>query len=409
MSGDEHNEDDRARVGLVLSGGGARGAYEVGVLRYIRERIKRPCPFHVITGSSVGAINGAYIAATADRPRAQTRALARVWSDLDLDLMYRFGWSQVRSLPQVLFGRDLPSGPGSAETLGGLVDSRYIEAFVRERIPWRGLAENLRTGRIKAFSCSATELATGTTTVFVQTHEGRLPTWPKDAGQTAVHTTITAAHPLASAAIPVLFPAIRVGGQYYVDGSLRQNTPIRPAMRLGANRLLVIGLRHENARKDAQDRARQQVKDIFPNAVFMAGKILDALMLDKLEADLARITRTNELIQAGTRMYGERFGEQIGTAISGREGRPYVEMDVLLIRPSQNLGELAHDCIRRTNLGRYSGVMARWLRRTLQGDQMPENDLASYVLFDPDYLRTVMNLGYNDAAAHHARIADLFG
>ena len=115
-------------MGLVLSGGGARGAYEVGVLQYIREQIKRPCDFHVITGSSVGAINGSYLAATADRPRAQTRPLVRVWSELDLDQMYRVGWSQVRHLPQLLFGRQLPKD-GRVDTVGGLVRYRPSETL----------------------------------------------------------------------------------------------------------------------------------------------------------------------------------------------------------------------------------------------------------------------------------------
>ena len=141
----------------------------------------------------------------------------------------------------------------------------------------------------------------------------------------------------------------------------------------------------------------------------MIGKLLDALFLDKLEADLARIDRTNRLIEAGERMYGDDFGSKIGAAIPGRKGRAYVPVRTLLIRPSQNLGEVAHQIIRKTNLARYSGVMARWIRRSMMGDEMPENDLASYVLFDPDYIKTLMHLGYHDAQAQHAQIADLFG
>lgn len=379
------------------------------MLRYIRERIKSRCDFHVITGSSVGAINGSYIAATVDAPRAQARALARVWSGLHLDQMYRVGWSQVRNLPQLLFGRDPPKGRNNVETIGGLVDSGYIERFVRERIPWQRLHSNLKQKRLHAFSCSATELVTGKNTIFVQTHDGQLPRWPHDSNQAVVSTQITAAHPLASAAIPVLFPAVRVAGRYYVDGSLRQNTPIRPAMRLGANRLLVIGLRHEKAIETARSRAIARAKDVFPNAMFMAGKLLDALMLDKLEADLSRINRMNKILDAGERLYGSDFGAQIGAAIPDRKNQPYEKMEIVLIRPSENLGGVAHDVIRRSNLSRYRGVMARWLRHSMQADDTPENDLASYVLFDSEYVETLMDLGYRDAEAQHAQIAALFG
>ena len=130
---------DRPKIGLVLSGGGARGAYEVGVLRYVRERIRGETRFDIITGSSIGAINGAYIAATADRPKAQGRLLARMWSELDLDDVCRFGWSQMRSLPQVLFGKFTDKVTHGAQ-LGGLVDSRAMQNLIVEARAGRALA-----------------------------------------------------------------------------------------------------------------------------------------------------------------------------------------------------------------------------------------------------------------------------
>jgi NTE family protein len=410
LSEDPKSKDDgRPKVGLVLSGGGARGAYEVGVLRYVREMLPGPAHFHCITGSSVGAINGAYIAATCDRPRAQVRLLSRVWNEMRLDEVYRFGWDQMRSLPQVLFGKNLPKSSTHGSTIGGLVDSRFLESVVRDRIPWRGIAQNLHQGNLGAFACSATEVTSGTTTVFVQTRESDLPKWPKAPGQVVVQTAVTAAHALASAAIPVLFPAVRVGSDLFVDGSLRQNTPIRPAMHLGADRILVVGLRHESEGQGGTAPGSMSKEEVYPNAIFMLGKMLNALMLDKLEADLARIRRTNELIEAGIQLYGDDFPAKIAQQIRGRNARPYRRIEISLVRPSKDLGSIAMDIVHRTGLKKYGGVMARWLRRiSTQTDDVSEGDLASYVMFDPQYVQALIELGWNDAKDHHDELCNLF-
>ena len=400
---------DRPCTALVLSGGGARGAYEVGVLRYIRERLGVDTRFDVITGTSVGAINGAYIAATCDRPKAQGRALQRVWAQLTIERVYDFGWQQVRSLPRVLFGRALPKTPHGGR-VGGLVDSTALERLVREQIPWRRLTENLAKGHLQAFSVTATEVATGVSTVFVQASRRRPAPWPADdSNETVVRTGITASHTLASAAIPVLFPAVKIGDQFYVDGALRHNTPLRPALRLGARRMLVIGLRHNEAPAQRRARQRSEAETVYPNAFFLLGKLLNSLMLDKVESDLERIEQTNRTLEAGAREFGPEFATRLSAAV-GRE-LPWHPVETLMIQPSQDIGRIAWEVVRETRLRSSGGVIPVMIRRSIEFDERAEHgesDLASYVLFDPEFINRLIELGYADGARHHEQLLHFF-
>jgi NTE family protein len=398
----------RPSTALVLSGGGARGAYEVGVLRYLRERLNVDSHFDIITGTSVGAINGAYIAATCDRPKAQARTLQRVWSQLTIDRVYDFGWSQLRSLPRVLWGKGLPKTPHGGR-VGGLVDSSALEVLVREQIPWERLSDNLANGHLDAFSVTATEVSTGVSTVYVQTHKRRPEPWPATGNEVVVHTGITAAHTLASAAIPVLFPAVKIGDQFFVDGALRANTPLRSALRLGAKRMLVIGLRHGETPLQRRTRQRAEAETIYPNAFFMLGKLMNSLMLDKVETDLARIEQTNRMLEAGAAEFGPDFVERLSKAVGRLE--PWNAVETLMIQPSEDLGRIAWEVVRDTRLRGYEGIVPNMIRRSVEADERAEggeSDLASYVLFDPEFINRLIELGYADAARNHDQLLHLF-
>lgn len=400
-------ERGRPAVGLVLSGGGARGAYEIGVLKYLREKLTDvDTRFDVITGSSVGAINGAFLAATAERPRAQVHMLERIWLELSLDELYPVGFKQLRELPKFLFGGTLTDRAPHGAAIGGIVDERALATILDTKIPWRGIGENLQRGHLRAFACAATEVATGIATLFVQTASGRVD-FPAAPDEVIVHTAIGRPHAMASASIPGLLPAIRIGEQFFVDGSLRHNTPMRPAMRLGADRLLVIGLRAHEPVSVLRAKQRAQAITKYPSAMFLAGKLLDALMSDKIEEDLDRVRRMNELIDAGTRAFGPDFAARLSEAM-GRS-RPYRPVRTVYIRPSESLGRIAADIVRQHRTSRATNFISRMMRQAVASDAGDgESDFASFVLFDPAFVEALVDLGYRDAAASHDTLVDLF-
>src|SRR5579871_1072312 len=233
---------------LVLSGGGARGAYEAGVIRYIRDelplRMRPHVRFEVLCGSSVGALNCCFLAATSHMPESQGQALVNVWQSLRIDRVYQLGMRELLNLPRFLLGSrgrgelDDFVGPGR---LGGLFNTSPMEEFVRSAISWSRLRDNLEEGHFRALAVNATHIRTGKTHVFVEREGGGLPPWSTDPQIEAHAVEIGPAHALASAAIPWIFPAVSINGEIYSDGSIKLNTPISPALRLGADRLFVVG------------------------------------------------------------------------------------------------------------------------------------------------------------------------
>lgn len=402
-------------TGLVLSGGGARGAYEAGVIKYIREelpdRVKQRVRFEIITGTSVGALNACFMAGHSHLPETQARQLCEMWENLRIERVYKVTWRELLNIPRFILGSggfgelEERVGPGRH---GGLVHTGPLEALVRTGNRWNMISRNIAAGRLEALSVTATDIGTGKSVVFVERRGGGIPTWSRDPFVVARATQISHKHALASAAIPWLFPAVEVDGRTYCDGGLRQNTPLSPALRLGADRVLVIGLRHEESPAEVA-RAEGARMDSFPSALYLLGKVLNALMVDHTEYDLEVLKRTNALMEAGQQVYGPDFTQRVGALMGGMRGAAYRVVKPMAIKPSQNIGVLA---ARHARLGsaaaRAGGIVGRVIRRIGEEEDLTESDLLSYLLFDGDYARELIALGMHDADASRAALIEFF-
>jgi len=401
------------RVGLVLSGGGARGAYEAGVLQFVLDelpaRLGRPLRLDVVTGTSVGAIHACWVAGTAGQPTPGGR-LADIWRSLDMAGVYQWSLRDLVGLPLRALGIGLGGSkpePGSPR-LAGLLDTGPLERLVFDRIPWESLRRNLDAGVVDAVAIAATEIESGRSIVWVDQPDGRLRGWAHDPFVVGSPTRLTAEHALASAAIPFLFPAVRVGAGYYCDGGLRLNTPLAPALRLDADRLLIVGLRHVPtgpAEAEAHGRTREEQ---FGSIPYLAGKVLNALLLDHVDYDVDRLRVVNAILDTGTQAFGPEFVTRINAAVEKAGETPYRFVKNVYLQPSQDLDAIAAECAAHA-AGR-PGIRGRIVDQVIRyaRDGAAEADLLSYLLFDRCYAEHLIALGRADAAAHADDLVALF-
>ena len=379
------------------------------MIRYLREELppaaRAHVRFDVLSGTSVGASTACFLAATMHTPDEQGRGLAALWTGLSLEKVFRVEGESLYSMSRKIWRATRANERPEGWRLYDLFHPEPIEKIVRHAIDWPRIAANLARGLCSAVSVSATRMRDGKTVIFIQRREGGVPTWSRDPYQQPVEVVLGPEHALASAAIPLLFRSARVGDDYYCDGFVRQNTPLSPALRLGADRVLVLSLRHK-PKSSVEPSKHPQSMPTTPQVI---GKVLNALMVDRTEYDLDRLRRHNEMLESGRATYGEDFVSRMNETLEKIRGQPYRVVRDLVVRPSRDLSELARPHLeKRAKKESDEALPTRLLHRLSGSNLFTQAELGSYLLFDGEYAKDLISLAMEDAHARRDQLIEFF-
>jgi NTE family protein len=369
----------RDKIGLVLTGGGARGAYQAGAVRAIAEvaaKMNIPQPFDIITGVSAGAINAGYLAAQTHQLEEGAIRLVKLWENVKFDQVFQ---SDMASMSNIGFKflLDISTGPLSGAHLSrAFLNTKPLKRLIEQNVNFEQIQKNIDAGMLHAVSLTATDYTSSNSISFIQGREP-LQLWDRQLRKSE-RALLRTEHVLASSAIPLFFPPVDVDGRFFGDGCLRNQAPLSPAIHLGANRLFVIGVRKQPPTSEIE-----ATSTVRPSLGRVISVLLNAILLDGVDWDierLARINRTLALVPSEKR------------ATHGL--RP---IEFLWISPSEDIGKMAQGEAWR--LPR----MIRFLIRGL-GPANQASGLISYLLFDPTFCSRLTEMGYKDAMAKRSEI-----
>jgi len=352
---------------LVLTGGGARGAYQVGVIQALMEithqaGIKKPFP--IISGASAGAINATYLAAHAGNMRSASKKLAQMWGAIHSGSVYEVGlWSLLKIALRLLLEVSV-GGLLKTRQSRSLLETTPLQKLLEKVIPFENIQEQVNKKNLHGIAIKAINYTSGISHTFFQGDKTIKP-WARSNRQ-GQRSDITINHVMASTAIPILFPPIQIDDHFYGDGNLRNTTPLSPSIKLGAEKILVIGVRKSKAVIDTSPQ-------VSPTIGRVLSVVLSAILLDNIDLDYERLTRINSTIEK----------------LKDNSDLNLKTVDTLIIRPSEDLSKIAAE------EAHHLPKTIRYLVKGI-GSRKESADLISNILFEPSYTNRLMLLGYQD-------------
>lgn len=369
------------KYAIVLNGGGARASYQAGALRAIYEIIKKDQKlFDIITGNSAGAINAAHLAGNVEDWGASTQSLVDVWQRIKPEDVYDISTYTMTKIGTKWMKGTFFRGADEDGSLNGLLDTSPLKKTIEREIDFKKIREHFTMGNLNGLSLSTTNYYSGASVVFFngdKTVEDR-----SKPDHIMMRTEFNSEHIMASSAIPLFFPPVRINGSFYGDGCIRQITPLAPAVDLGAQKIIAIGIRHQQTVESMVQMTMK--KNVSPQISLIAGVMMNAIFLDSLDADYERFNKINTIVE----MIGPKS--------------PWRYIPILMLRPSRDLGAMTE------RLSQQLPTMLRYFLRTIGVTGQSGLDLLSYLAFDSSYTELVTELGYEDTMKEKHRIECFF-